>query len=598
MVDLTDKQKVEESIERALCGSSAELHLQQYPVFHLTPNKPTDTRITFSETIRQNGATLRREWSVQVHPATGWPGEHEAEVWRAIEHIVHLRKESGKLTNPFVTSLSEIRRHMSGRGRGGVDLERIRTALFCLQNTVIRTSFFYYSGDKIEKELTFCLIAEVGRRARILSNGEKIMDTVTIHIPEKLFENISNRYVRPLDKGFRDDLDKWIAKRLYEMLGVKFFGLRKKREPYRTRYSRLCGLIGITRQHYLSRARQVLGRAHHELELKGFLHKVEWYPVRHDRNDWVLAYWPGQRAQAEWNKDFWREAEVSEPLFVEILPDIESEPVWVDELRSDETPITVEIASDEPEQGLLPFVQELPSAAGPSELWPAEHSPEATSEASARQQGEASEDYAKMALQAFESATGKSRRLARLSKAEREHLIEWQVSGITAADIRCGTREALVIAERQARESGKKPREILSLAYVAGHVSDAAADRLLREEREQTALDYLLAHRDPEVAEVEEQVKQWLASMFPNAVHRSFIADLYLAELSESQTVLLALEQEQVPVVAKLWKERIGKLLGRGTEVYWIVDWVYGPDWQRPAAKARSSSAKPKRRGT
>jgi hypothetical protein len=589
-VDLKNRREVEESLERALCATSTELHLQQFPVFHLTPNRPNDTRIVFTERIRENGVVLEREWAVYIQPTFGWPGQQEAEVWRALEHIVHLRQQEGRLGNPFDTSLSEIRKHMAGKGRGGVDLKRIKDALNCLRHTSIKTSFFYDSGEQVRRELGFNLIAELGYHEKTLPNGRRIIDRVSIHFPDKLFENIKNRYVRPIDKGFRDELDKWTAKRLYELLGVKFFALRKRREPYRTRYSRLCGLLGVTRQRYLSRARQVLGRAHQELEERRFVAKVEWYPIRKENDDWVLHYWPGSRARSEWKKDFWRDVTLPEAIFVEQLPQTDAEPVWVEELSPDETTITTAVISDRQVQPMLPFGPDeagaaaaaaAAAAAGNAQVeLPA--SIEAAAGAAARNgRSGGPEPYAATAIGVFERVTGKHRRLAQLTAAEQRRLAEWQGVGVTAADIEEGIRAALARQAERSQENGRKGREIYSLAYVNGYVRDACARRQSAEQAahlqalERGAFKLAKLEQGQQVRKAEARFhERFLASEKDRELKRQLLELLVLVQAAPAGAVLLAANAETVELVNVWWRPALTEALGTAVEVLGPAAWV------------------------
>jgi len=89
-----------------------------------------------------------------------------------------------------------------------------------------------------------------------------------------------------------------VASRLYEVLGVKFYGLRNKRENFICyRYSKLCQLLPVTPFKQLSRSKQQLNPAHQELKDTGFISKFEW--IENGKNDWLIYYWPGERARKE-----------------------------------------------------------------------------------------------------------------------------------------------------------------------------------------------------------------------------------------------------------------------------------------------------------
>lgn len=589
MADQKNNQKAEEStFERAIRSTSTELHLQQYPVFHLTPQRPTDNCITFSETIREGLAVIQREWSVVIHPAFGWPGEHEAEVWRAIEHIVHLRRMDGILKNPIDTSFSEIREYMSGKGMGGVDAKRIKQAIYCLSSTKIKTSFFYYSTPKLKEEYGFTVISSYSFKKKKLKNGKEVIDRISIELPAELFKNIQNNYIRPLDKGFRDELDKWISKRLYELLGVKFYALRKKNEPYRTRYSRLCALVGVSRQEYLSTARRILGRAHNELEFKGFLSKVEWCAIRNDSHDWVLCYWPGPRARAEWKKDYWKEVRLPEVLVVESLPEIDPEPVWVDQLAPNEATAAAQLTSTFVEQPMLPFVIDTSASIVDDSAQPLAspaHQPDSSNPTPSKHSKPSLDDaYAQTAIEAFEEGSGAFRKLGQLTKKEQECLKTWKECLVNRFDITEGTKEAVKKQIAKASRSGKPIEPIVSLAYVSGHVLDASKKRQNMERLEQDSIQKARARQSKELQDKEAWLKQEIQKQpgLLRMFYRDFLEPLILVEASQSSMILASPLKDCASFFhTQGYLKELAKLCGCPVYVSWVVEWVYGPTWKK-----------------
>ena len=615
-----DLKAEDETLEKAMFATSTELHLQQFPVFHLTPSKLTDNCITFNETIREGGAVLNRCWSVHIQPSFGWPGEHEAEVWRAIEHIVHIRRTEGRLKNPIDTSFSEIRKYMSGKGRGGIAQKRIKQAIYCLSSTKVSTSFFYHSSTKVKAEYAFTLISSFSFWKKTLANGKQVIDRVSIELPDKIFENIQNRYTRPIDKGFRDGLEKWISKRLYELLGVKFYALqRKKKEPYRTRYSRLCALVGITRQGYLSTARRVLSRAHGELERKGFLAKVEWYAVRNDTKDWVLCYWPGARAQAEWNKTYWKEAKVPQSLVLERLPEVDAEPVWVDEIAPDETAFEAKVSSmmepseeplavdelevmeleEEGEEVWTLKVQERKRAPTLPRKAPVVGTPVSCgSNGSGRPSGASGvaqsanwvagsaesegDGYEQTAMEAFEEGTGEFRKLAHLTKKERQCLSKWRECGVCREDIIEGTKDGVRKHVLKASRSGMAVDAVVSLAYVSGNVLDAAKRRQGLELLERESRNVAQERQSKELKEREESLKQELKGIGGVQMYEDFMRPLLLVDSNVGSVVFASPMQDCGTFFQRQgWMKELGRRVGCAVYVVWVVEWVQGPNWKK-----------------
>lgn len=107
--------------------------------------------------------------------------------------------------------------------------------------------------------------------------------------------------MKPIDYDYFKSLKSKIASRLYEILGVKFYGLRNKREKFICyRYSKLCQLLPVTPHEYISLAKQQLDPGNNELRDTGFISKFNW--SENGNKDWLIYYWPGERAKKEMKK--------------------------------------------------------------------------------------------------------------------------------------------------------------------------------------------------------------------------------------------------------------------------------------------------------
>jgi hypothetical protein len=103
---------------------------------------------------------------------------------------------------------------------------------------------------------------------------------------------------KPVDYNYLQSLKSKIASRLYEILGVKFYGLRNKREKFICyRYSKLCQLLPVTPHKFFSSAKQQLDPGNNELRNTGFISKYDW--SENGNKDWLIYYWPGERAKEE-----------------------------------------------------------------------------------------------------------------------------------------------------------------------------------------------------------------------------------------------------------------------------------------------------------
>lgn len=459
-------------LQKAKEITTNEVQLLQWPYFCVSTAHSNDTEFAYTELLKLHGGEIKRRWVVRCHDTFGWPGQLEADVWRSVEHIMHLQRERGTLSNPVITTLGQIRKYMPGRWRGGRDLKLIVKAIKCLTHTRVDCDFFYDARQKISRNASFSLVHEWMFERRRKPDGTEVLEKTKLLIHPDVFNNIAAAHVRPLDRGFRDGLSSWLGKRLYEVLGVKFYALRKKEVPYRTRYSRLCALLGCKRQRYLSYAKRILGRAHKELQESEFLGQVEWYPCTTDPKDWVIHYWPGERARREWTSEYFQRGDFSIPLFMEDLPTTDSEPVWMEGLQSDETQTTAEVVSrvfDNPEsRGRLPSAQAQAQigSAPPVASTPAGDGPAV---------GELTDEAV---ITTFERVTGSSRRMRSLSEAERAHLQSWREAGVTLEVVEAGIHRVLERASEGDRSLGRISCSVWSLDYCAWAIREVYEERL------------------------------------------------------------------------------------------------------------------------
>jgi hypothetical protein len=125
-----------------------------------------------------------------------------------------------------------------------------------------------------------------------------IAETNLLYLSGIYLQSLNSFYVKPTDYDYLQSLKSKIASRLYEILGVKFYGLRDKRENFICyRYSKLCQLLPVTPHEYISLAKQQLDPGNNELKETDFISKYEW--SENGKEDWLIYYWPGERAKEE-----------------------------------------------------------------------------------------------------------------------------------------------------------------------------------------------------------------------------------------------------------------------------------------------------------
>jgi hypothetical protein len=281
----------------------SEVNLLALPFFALS-RKDAQKRMTteYHTTVTRGEEKLDVSWIVSANPRYGYPRPFDRHVHRAIEQIISEMKLP--LQNPVrIGSLYRLAQLLNLK-RSGKLYSEIKAAIQRIVTTSIESKGTYYDkGKRRWRETTFHLYDKVVFTGEELDKGE-LADDNYLWVDSWYLDNINARYVKPLDYIYYRSLHSSIASRLYELLGVKFYGLGKY--PYiRYRYSTLCQLLPVTQYQRPSKAKEILKPAHDELISSKFLAKVEWQEIPNEKYDWYVCYWAGTRAKEEiqrWSK--------------------------------------------------------------------------------------------------------------------------------------------------------------------------------------------------------------------------------------------------------------------------------------------------------
>jgi len=266
-----------------------------YPFFFLS--KGTGVQSIEARVTRHDGDhTVAAVWRVTPHPACGRPGPLAHRVHRAVEQLI---TERGlPVENPVPFSIHNLCWRM-GMEAGGTEYRKVRQALVAIRATQIESKGTFYA-----KNLARYVDQVFSLYERIIFAGERLPDGGRaehnlLYLGTWYLESLNSRYVRPLDYRFYLALKTPIARRLYELLGVKFYRVATQPTPLiRYRYSTLCQLLPVTQHVHRSRMHEQLRAAHEELLRGGFLDGADDVPVPH-QSDWYLYYRPGPKARAE-----------------------------------------------------------------------------------------------------------------------------------------------------------------------------------------------------------------------------------------------------------------------------------------------------------
>jgi hypothetical protein len=271
------------------CRTKAEVNFLVLPYFSLDKDGAPNRSIEFNEIQQRGDETFEIVWNVIPHQKFGMPRDFERRLQRAVEHSISNLPRP--ISNPVpLPSFRELARIM-GVACSGQFVERVKQGLTAMMMTAIMSKRSYYNKrKKAWLEEGFHLYDKIIFKGEELSD-DQTADQTYVHFTSGYIDNLNAMYVRPIDFEYLKSL-RPIASRLYELLGVKFYG---HNEHIQYKYSTLCKLLPVRRQKSMSRSRQQLESAHAKLKNTGFLGSYSWKSIRGVRDDWYIRYEPGKR---------------------------------------------------------------------------------------------------------------------------------------------------------------------------------------------------------------------------------------------------------------------------------------------------------------
>ena len=273
----------------------SEVNTLCFPFFFLSKRSGSQT-IECRKMRRYGNQTIEAVWRVIPHPAYGRPGPFAHRIHRAVEQLI---TERGlPIANPIPFTIHDLCRR-AGMAAGGTEYLKVKQALLSIKATQVEsTGAFYAKAQTSYIDDVFSIYERLVLAGERLSDGT-VADSNLLWLGSRFLENLNSLYIKPLDYRFYLQLRTPIARRLYELLGVKFFRVAGNQNPWiRYRYSTLCELLPMTKHGYRSQIMQQLDGAHRQLIEGGFLAGVKLNAIRQVR-DWRVKYYPGERALKE-----------------------------------------------------------------------------------------------------------------------------------------------------------------------------------------------------------------------------------------------------------------------------------------------------------
>jgi hypothetical protein len=276
----------------------SEVNLLLFPFFVLErKNKKLETE--YKEIVPRGDQKIEIIWNVSANPKYGYPGPFDREVHKVIEQIIsEILKEEGKVKNPIPFSIYDLCKRMGVSFKGGGNFGKVKKSLEKIRATTIKSEgALYYKKEKKWLSKVFGIYDGIVFRGDQLE-GNITAETNYLYLSDIYLQSLNAYYIKPIDYTYLQSLKSKIASRLYEILGVKFYGIRNKKNcDIHFKYSTLCQLLPVNPYRYFSDAKRQLNSGNEELKNTGFISKFEW--SENGKNDWLIYYWPGERAKKE-----------------------------------------------------------------------------------------------------------------------------------------------------------------------------------------------------------------------------------------------------------------------------------------------------------
>lgn len=271
-----------------------ELNLVELPFTSLT-TKPGALAVIENEWETRHpksGRVVKAKWRVAGDPERGLPNATDERVYLA---LMELTREQGMPQTVTFTRYDLLKR--LGWDLGHRSYKQLEESLDRLAHVTISGKNAYW--DKKAQAFvndSFHILDNVKHISNDPGEGETTESFFKWN--DTIYANLEAGYIRSIDLGFAYSLELPLSLRLYRYLhkkshdGKRFFEIE---------LSRLCEIhLGMTGCKYASQFKQRLKNAHDELISRGFLHAVEYEPMRSKEGGEKVRYvFRGEQAAEE-----------------------------------------------------------------------------------------------------------------------------------------------------------------------------------------------------------------------------------------------------------------------------------------------------------
>jgi len=309
MKETNKKEKKKELIK-------SEVNFLEKPFYALSKDRFKRIKCEWEDIIIKNGEKIiiKRSWEVAPEIKMGLPTVFDMKVFRIIEMFIQQNlKQNGKISDSVnigsryqLCKILGIENHSGNRKLIEEAIKRLAFTGFIAGNS-------FNLGKKRYTSRSLFHLFDYTFKGEELKNGDKA-DSNYLHIGPVYKKSIENYYIKLLDFTYIKSLKSGIAIRLYDLLGLKFFGIVNKDIKFiKYSYEKLCKFLPVKEYKYLSDIKRQLLPSLNELKETKFLDKysfetknkklfIKFYPGTKYFDEIKLEYAPKQKTLAEIKK--------------------------------------------------------------------------------------------------------------------------------------------------------------------------------------------------------------------------------------------------------------------------------------------------------
>jgi hypothetical protein len=277
----------------------SEFHFLKYPFFNLCTNDTKRFIIKIEEIEKTEEGEIETLWKVSRDVEADFPSSFARRIHKeVVEKILDRKRSPSRLIK--LGSLWEICKSikLAPSGRSYIKIKKALEDIVKANITTKRTFKLKKDDGRMEFfDGTFHLYDGVYFLGQRLPDGTEA-DAVYVLLNDMYLQNFNHNFIVPLDYDYIHSLKGNIASRMYEILILWFYPtFINKRKYIEKKYSNLCDYFPLIKQDIKWKAKKQLSLAHQQHVAKGFLESDPLWSDIGKKDDWLLRYYIGPRAE-------------------------------------------------------------------------------------------------------------------------------------------------------------------------------------------------------------------------------------------------------------------------------------------------------------